>query len=264
MVKSNENDAGLGRDALLLLPPEKLIEKILHLKILYDERVEEFDEFRSSSKEIELMQDAEIGELQKEANLLRGENQRLKMLQENAQERVQNEKKEWFKDEEKFKRRIAELTNENAVLRSKVVQLEQQNDILERGERINQQTLQDIEKELNDRTERQIMLETELAEMSATADEYYRLKKELGIVRPCATVEPLRIERPRIEPHIPVSSIRPVPCLETKDDLNQSGEALTGGLHSTVNRVVRNLLSKLDRLETLLSSAKTQSAQTTI
>lgn len=262
---------------LSALSREKLLEKLLYYKDQYEHECEEFEEYKQSSQEMEQMMENEIEGLKKELRETQREKGRLETELDRSMTRHEHEKREQLKIEETLRKECNELRIERDRLRIRVRDLEQKNDDLERSERNNQQLLEDLEKKLNETVERTAILESELLEKQLNSEEVYRLKEELRCAapRPRMAVEPLRIERVSGSSDNEMDaenaeefrkSSRQRGCMKSSEiiPLNVSTPLQTPPPSSTqstrfpfgVSRIINDLLTKVDRLEGMLTSIK--------
>ncbi|KHJ91650.1 hypothetical protein OESDEN_08478 [Oesophagostomum dentatum] len=215
------------------------------------------------------------------------------------QNRYEAEKREFLKIEEALRKEVKALREEQETNRARIRELEQKNDDLERHERNNQQEVVDLEKQINDMTEKLTLLENELAEKQTATEEVYRLREEVrASQRPLLMVGPLRAERHDDTPEEPMplekqkqkpkhvslsisSSIDgneksngvPYAVRHVVMDSNGNDNAeisttplsLSGGegkgFANCVNRIVKDLMLKVDRLEGILTGLRAQSVR---
>ncbi|CAJ0571515.1 unnamed protein product, partial [Mesorhabditis spiculigera] len=267
-----ENQPHLDRAALTQLPPEKLVEKVLQYQILLQELNEDYDDLKRSTEEMETLQEQEIEALRKENSDLRRDHQALKENHEAMKERYTAERTELLKNDEKQKAQLAQFTADSVKNRKRIMILESEKDSALEAVRVREATIMLTDQKLDDALERMAVLETCLAQKSSSMEELNSVKSS---TRPLATVEPLKAQ-PLLDDH-------DMEVNEAEMNENQSPQRLAAGadaddskkppapttpmtgIHTTVNRAVRSLLNKLDRLENLLMTARsTTPSQTSV
>ncbi|VDM66401.1 unnamed protein product [Strongylus vulgaris] len=187
-----------GEDVVALkkLTTEELIERLLYLKGLHEKDTRDFEEYKTSSQEMEVIMEREIEDAQREAKAATSKLHQITVEAERAHDRHEAEKREFLKIEEALRREVTLLRGEQETNKARIRELEQKNDDLERHERNNQQEVTDLEKKINEMTEKLTLLENELVEKQTTTEEVYRLREEMRAAeRPLLMVGPLRAER---------------------------------------------------------------------
>ncbi|VDO37572.1 unnamed protein product [Haemonchus placei] len=284
--------------SLRKLTTDQLIERLLYLKSLHEKDTKDFEEYKASSLEMETIMEREIEDAQREAKATAAKLHQMTVEAERAHNKNEAEKREFLKIEEALRREVKTLRTEQEGNRARIRELEQRNDDLERHERNNQQEVADLERKVNEMTERLTLLENELAEKQTTAEEMYRLREEMRAAeRPLLMVGPLRAERiddtpeepTPIEPQKPVlEDLTPsvvssaviteksngvsVVKISPKDangnaasEISLTPLTVSGsdgkGFASCVNRIVKDLLVKVDRLEGILNGLRVHSVR---
>ncbi|PAV77469.1 hypothetical protein WR25_26338 [Diploscapter pachys] len=273
--RSFKMSTSLDANALKSMNTDQLVQQVLHFQELYNQSREEFDEMKASSAEIEKLLEMELEQKTKELSTYKNKVQTSGRDSERAQEKLDESRKQWVKLEESLRKQIDVLQKENLLTKERTRELEQRNDDLERHERNNQQLLEDFEKRLNDAIERSTLLENELAERQQANEEMYRLREELRGERPRLVVGPLRVERSD-EPSAPEEPIHEkkrrtemaAPTSDSTEPQNahhapvhnaQGDVPESKGFAGCVNRIVKDLMVKVDRLESVLSGLRVQS-----
>ncbi|KJH45072.1 hypothetical protein DICVIV_08889 [Dictyocaulus viviparus] len=275
------------------LTTEQLIEKLIYYKNLHEKDAKDFEEYRTNSQEMELIMEREIEDAQREAKSAAAKLRQLQIDAGRAQSKSEEEKRDFLRIEEALRREVSLLRAEQEGSRSRIRELEQRNDDLERHERYNQQEVADLERKVNEMTERLTLLENELAEKQTTTEEMYRLREEIRANdRPRLVVGPLRAERTDDTPEEPTpgtmkehKSIQKVHAIGStevnqknnisymnalNDEPNNSGNskilmnplvsAADGkSFASCVNKIVKDLMVKVDRLESILTGLRVHS-----
>ncbi|PIC50850.1 hypothetical protein B9Z55_001591 [Caenorhabditis nigoni] len=150
------------------LPHQDLINCFLQMR-------EEFNEFQTSSSEIEKMMDTEMDEL------------RSKLKKEESKDRQEESRVQWINLEEQLRRENAELQERCERQKERILKLEQRNDALETSERNKEFLSLDLGTKLDQAVEKIAMLESELHEKQEREHEHIRTSE-----RPRLIVEPLR------------------------------------------------------------------------
>ncbi|CAI4228133.1 unnamed protein product [Auanema sp. JU1783] len=261
----------LGVEDLRKLNIDQLIAEFINLQ-------EEYEDFKNNSKEIEVLLEKEAEYAKKEA---REKDNKLHMVQtelDRLKDKYDSEKAEVLKIEDSLRKQLKSAEEERNIGRIKIRELEQRNDDLERGERNNQQVMDDNLLRLNEATERITLLENEISDRQQASEEMYRLREELK-ERPRLVVGPLRMERCEETPEEPTpegkKSVNIAEGVQEEDGMivdeqlppavdyvknepapnKQLDPALNGGkgFASCVNKIVRDLMVKVDRLEGILT-----------
>ncbi|VDL84585.1 unnamed protein product [Nippostrongylus brasiliensis] len=231
---------------------------------------------------MEVMMEREIEDAQREAKATAAKLHQVTVEAERAHNKSEAEKREFLKIEEALRREVTILRTEQESNRARIRELEQRNDDLERHERNNQQEVTDLERKVNEMTERLTLLENELAEKQTTAEEMYRLREEMrASERPLLMVGPLRAERVDDTPEEPTPVEKPksdILTLSVVSSAAETTERINGvanktkivvkptrtdgkGFASCVNRIVKDLMVKVDRLEGILTGLRVQSVR---
>ncbi|CAD6195087.1 unnamed protein product [Caenorhabditis auriculariae] len=251
---------------------EKLLRHCLQLKI-------EYNEYVVSSQQMEKLLEDELEDMKTKFKAAELRSQQAVLDAERYQKRQETERGESAKLEETLRHEVNWLRDKCEKQREEIRRLEQRNDDLERRDRCNEQLALDLEQKWNVSIEKIALLENELYERQVAAEEMYRLRDDLKSERPLLVVEPLRVERQEETPEEPLPGpsspkltmrraleFAPTPPdtgrdawgAENKPSAVQKPCQSNKGLTGCVNRIVNDLMLKVDRLEHILSDMRIQ------
>ncbi|GMT24593.1 hypothetical protein PFISCL1PPCAC_15890 [Pristionchus fissidentatus] len=194
MTRIDEGSA-MTTEMLSKMSNESLVEHLLAYKDRYETLSEEFDEYKSSSMEMEQMLEKELQEAEKARRTAESERDGVKRELERVTIRADADKRESCAIEERLRVELAAARSALDAARARIRTLEQANDDLERRDRNQEQMLEDLSKNLESTIERAALLESELAEIHYQTESASRTREELRSERPRVAVEPLRMER---------------------------------------------------------------------
>ncbi|CAI5439928.1 unnamed protein product [Caenorhabditis angaria] len=251
----------LSDDQIRALPHSELLTYFYQMK-------EEYVDFQQSSLEMEKMMDSELEEVK--GNLKRAENRLHMLTQENERNKSRQDESrtQWCQVEEQLRRENAELRETCERQKTQICRLEQKNDVLEASERNKEFMAGDLGKQLDRAFEKIAILESDLYEKQVAQEEMQRLRIEelrTSAERPRLVVEPLRNEALPDEPSPGPSKSTSTQdhsndiCMEVDDVEERLEQVQISGKptgQSSVNLIVRSLISKVEHLETVLSSIK--------
>ncbi|GMR49103.1 hypothetical protein PMAYCL1PPCAC_19298 [Pristionchus mayeri] len=288
--------AAMTSETLSKMSKETLVEHLLAYKVQFESLNEEFDEYKSSSMEMEQMLEKELADSEKAKRSAENERDATRRELERVTTRAESDKREACSIEERLRAELAATRDALEAARVRVRSLEQANDDLERKDRYQEQMLEDLTKNLETTIERATLLESELAETHFQAESASRTREEMRQERPRVAVEPLRMERVvpqhtpeetpederkafaamHIDDTMEVDEAHPSTSMECVQHLQQlppspvsqggeGGDAIGGGeeekprrpfTHS-INKIVKELLVRVDRVENILTTLKT-------
>ncbi|EGT46808.1 CBN-NUD-2 protein [Caenorhabditis brenneri] len=282
----------LSDDQIRALPHHDLVNYFLQMR-------EEFNEFQSSSSEIEKMMDAELDDLKAQLKRSDGKIQQLTTEQMRNKDRQDESRTQWCQVEEQLRRENGELREQCERQRERIRKLEQRNDVLETSDRNKEYLASDLGTKLDSAIEKIAMLESELYERQVAVEEMHRLREEqlrTTTERPRLIVEPLRND-PEILPDEPSpgpskeafrmsiddvymedvqhhhqnhhnddvrmeETITKIDQVSIDDNKNiqekqqQQRATSTGGAGACINRIVKDLMTKVERLDSILSTIR--------
>lgn len=282
-------------EALSKMSNEALVEQLLAYKEHYKTLSEEFDEYKASSLEMEQMLERELENAERGRRTAEGERDGARRELERVTTRAEADKREACGIEERLRTDLTTTRADLETVRARVRALEQANDDLERKDRYQEQMLADLTKNLESYIERSTLLESELAENHFQAESAARTREELRQDRPRVAVEPLRMERvaPQHTPeetpeeerkafaamhiddtmevdeaHPSTSSMECVQHLQQlpPTPVSQEGGDSTAAVEEekprrafthSINKIVKELLVRVDRVESILTTIKT-------
>ncbi|KAF1768575.1 hypothetical protein GCK72_000387 [Caenorhabditis remanei] len=269
----------LSEDRIRSLPHQELVLHFLQMR-------EEYNEFQSSSSEIEKMMDAELDELK--THLKKAETRIGQMTTEQMRnkDRQDESRTQFAQVEEQLRRENSELRHQCERQKERILKLEQRNDVLERSERNKEYLASDLGTKLDEAIEKIAILESELYERQVAAEEMHRLREEqirTAQERPRLIVEPLRND-PEILPDEPspgpskdgfrmsiddvhmedvqmeetITKIDEV-CIDDNKNVQEKMNprvATSTGAGACINRIVKDLMTKVERLDSILSTIR--------
>ncbi|UMM12199.1 hypothetical protein L5515_001097 [Caenorhabditis briggsae] len=254
------------------LPHQDLINCFLQMR-------EEFNEFQTSSSEIEKMMDTEMDELRSKLKKEESKVSQLTTEQLKNKDRQEESRVQWINLEEQLRRENAELQERCERQKERILKLEQRNDALETSERNKEFLSLDLGTKLDQAVEKIAMLESELHEKQEREHEHIRTSE-----RPRLIVEPLRND-PEMLPDEPspgpskeefrmsiddvhmedvqdtmeetISKIDEV-CIDDNKNIQAKNRSVsTGtGAGACINRIVKDLMTKVERLDSILSTIR--------
>ncbi|KAF9363156.1 NADH:ubiquinone oxidoreductase [Mortierella sp. NVP85] len=247
-------------------PPSfaSLEEELVYYKN-YAKKVEEdlaeaqysLEEFQLSSKELEDELEKEVERTERRYNEIRIRNEAMRQEIEEWKEKYHQAIKDSNTNISQLTRQLEVLKQQTELFIKKERALEQDNDDLERTGRATQWSLQELETKYNAAMEKTAILESEISEKAALAEEMQRLKDELRD----ANVE-LAVMKANQTNVVNTSS----PSLSSYDGSNTSlpeaaSQGLSLGSHSEAMSSLRARL--LQRSTTRLSNVPTSGAVST-
>jgi myosin heavy subunit len=143
-----------------------------------DEAREELEEFRISSRELELELETQLEQAERKYSELIANNERLQRELDSVKEHLQIQQGSSQQQITKLQDELAQVTAHRDELEKYIRELEQMNDDLERAKRQTVVSLEDFERRLNEAIERNAFLESELEEKDTLAITVQRLKDE--------------------------------------------------------------------------------------
>lgn len=187
----------LSEDQIRGLPHHELLGHFLQMR-------EEFNEFQTSSAEIEKMMDSELDDLKTQLKKAETRVQQMTTEQIRNKDRQDDSRVQFAQVEEQLRRENSHLHEQCESQRERIRKLEQRNDVLETSERNKEYLASDLGSKLDHAIEKIAMLESELYERQVAAEEMHRLREEQlrTTERPRLIVEPLRND-PEILPDEP-------------------------------------------------------------
>lgn len=251
---------------------------------------EEFNEFQTSSAEIEKMMDSELDDLKTQLKKAETRVQQMTTEQIRNKDRQDDSRVQFAQVEEQLRRENSHLHEQCESQRERIRKLEQRNDVLETSERNKEYLASDLGSKLDHAIEKIAMLESELYERQVAAEEMHRLREEQlrTTERPRLIVEPLRND-PEILPDEPspgpskeefkmssedvfmedvqhhedvrmeetIAKIDEVRIDDNKNIQEKSQRVSTGtGAGACINRIVKDLMTKVERLDSILSTIR--------
>ncbi|CAB3407506.1 unnamed protein product [Caenorhabditis bovis] len=281
----------LSDEQIRALPHNELIAQFLQMK-------EEFIDYQTSSSEIEKMLDAEVDDLK---NRLKRAETRLQQATtecERNKARHEEARAQSAQLEEQLRRENATLREKCEQQRETIRKLEQKNDKLEMSERNKEFMTMDLGGKLDSAIEKIAILESQLYERQLAAEEMHRLREE-RTERPRLVVEPLREVKNELmvagtsKSQGPSTEVDDVTMEDVEDKKQQQShandicmeEAMTrmdecrigttsndkksrfqdrraSSASGCVNRILKDVMSKVERLETLLSTIRVSQPST--
>lgn len=156
------------------------VEKVLKLLA---EKEAELSEFQESSRELELELQTQLELSEKRNQDLIAANSRLRRENEDLKSKFIRERNDLTAKVEQLTQDLTTEKSRNKSLADSMRSLEQMNDDLERSKRALAATLDDFESKFNSQIEKNVLLESELGEMSQLEGLIQRLKDEARELR---------------------------------------------------------------------------------
>lgn len=264
-------------DQIRGLPHDDLVRLFIQMR-------DEYTEFQSSSSEMEKLMDADLDDLKAQLKRAETRNQQLTTEQIRNKDRHDESRIQWVTMEEQLRRENSQLVTQCNQQKERILKLEQRNDVLERSERNKEYLASDLGTKLDQAIEKIAMLESELYEKQVVTEEMNRLREEqmrTTTERPQLRVEPLRND-PEILPDEPspgpskaafrmsiddvhmedVQDVRMEEAITEIDEVciddnkNIQGKKMSTGAGACINRIVKDLMTKVERLDSMLSTIR--------
>jgi uncharacterized phage infection (PIP) family protein YhgE len=167
-----------------------------------DEVENSFSEFQEFSKQLEEEMEQELAASEKKYAELLAQHKRLKDEHENLQEKLARQTKESSTLVSTLQEEVNKLTQSKNTLLKDVRRLEQENDTLERRERVLSVSVTDLQEKVEKAMEEDVWLQSELDEQKAQSeeaiqrlrDEIRDLKLELSIMERKSSVTASKLE----------------------------------------------------------------------
>ena len=240
-----------------------------------EEAREELEEYRISSRELELELETQLEQAEhKQADIL-ANNERLQRELESLKEHMQIQQCSSQQQITKLQDELAQVTAHRNELEAYIRELEQMNDDLERAKRQTVVSLEDFERRLNEAIERNAFLESELEEKDTLAITVQRLKDETRDLCQELAVQKLKgdIVAPRLTENVPSKvladvvekknvelQVVPTEALALKENImsqsNTNVIPLTPSARINALNIVGDLLHKVGALESKLASCR--------
>jgi myosin heavy subunit len=246
-----------------------------------EEAREELEEFRISSRELELELETQLEQTERKYLELVAGNERLQRELDSVKEHLQIQQNTNHLQVTKLQDELAQVTAHRDELEKYIRELEQMNDDLERAKRQTVVSLEDFERRLNEAIERNAFLESELEEKDTLAITVQRLKDETRDL--CQELAVQKQKGDLVAPRLSESSNKPKPeQVDTKPtplpllvesplpkdstvatQSNSNHMLLTSAARINALNIVGDLLHKVGALESKLASCRNYSSMQT-
>ncbi|KAJ2522135.1 NADH:ubiquinone oxidoreductase [Coemansia sp. RSA 1939] len=211
------------------------------LRDMMVEKELELEAFKQDSTDLEMEFEKEISRLEAVNKELRAKNEKYKFDIEELKDKYQKAQLKAGEDLQSIERELQFVRSQQEYYRSRTRELEQNNDDLERSERMTKSSLQTVECRLSQAMEENTFLHKEVETKNILVDEVQRLKDELKDLN--LELNVVRSRNSRAVPQNPGLS---------KSMANVDGS----GQNPAV--VVHDIMSRVKELETRISGARTK------
>eukprot|EP00128_Syssomonas_multiformis_P003808 Colp12_sorted_trinity150504_noHs@26475 len=198
-------------------------EEISYWKSLYLETKEEYDEFLTSSRDLEAELEREAQHYENLTKDYKSKLERLEREYEGVKDRFAEQQRQSLAQITSLQQQMTELQKRNEQNAKYIRELEQSNDDYERSERIAETSLKELSDRLNEVIERNALLESEIHEKNTMLIDMHRVQEELRDIR-----YDMKVQKERRESRASIMS----PMRQTSSDKGSNSELHVGSYHS--------------------------------
>uniref|UniRef100_A0A1I8AAN6 NUDE_C domain-containing protein n=1 Tax=Steinernema glaseri TaxID=37863 RepID=A0A1I8AAN6_9BILA len=265
----------MSNNSTELMELEFYKKEVTRLQELLEKEQRDFDEYQTDSRDLEESLTKEIDDLKANKNKLLHTIDILKSQQKTQSvERHDRERRDLLSNEQRLTKLLEDKNAECEQLKDAVRSLELENEALERSHRTGMQELSDLSDRLNSALERVVLAESELTETTQQNDEVHRLKQENNYLREELEEAKKSSSNNSMNGDIPdtcICEIRNATNTLSKLDTHAKAPKRSVlpiikdpiGVIIKMNQIVRDLLLKVDEMESKMSRLNSTSASNT-